>query len=112
MSNAESTITVGNHYIIGYCDGKGTTSVRHIEVLKLTDTGFMAHCHLRNSCRTFLTERVSAVYAAPHPAAAAIVVRLGRTLTTVLSTAALDSADAAMLADAVDDARRLYRAVA
>jgi hypothetical protein len=105
-------------HIIGYTDTKGAINVRSVEVLKADTTGFFAHCHLRNSARRFLFARIipHSVYAIPTPApstnAAAIIARMGRTLTTLMHTAALDAPDAALLIDAIDDARSAYRAAA
>jgi predicted DNA-binding transcriptional regulator YafY len=114
MSVTQSTITVGNHYHIGYTDSKGAVSFRPVEVLKVDDKGFFAHCALRNSARRFLFERVLAVYPAPapNPAAAALVANLGRNLVTLAHGANLDAPEAALLMDAIADARCVYRSLA
>ncbi len=114
MSNAQSTITVGAHLHIGYTDSKGVVSFRPVEVLKVDDLGFFAHCHLRNSARRFLFERVLAVYPAPTPNtnAAALVANIGRNLVTLQHGANLDAVDAALLTDAIGTARSVYRTLA
>ena len=84
-----------------------------------------AYCTLRREWRTFRLDRMVACHAlttpddaepqekaAATPDAAAIIMRLGRTLTTLMHNATLDAADSALLTDAVDDARRAYKAVA
>jgi predicted DNA-binding transcriptional regulator YafY len=117
MSTTVQSITPGTTILFGYTDAKGALSVREVEVMRVDDRGFYALCHLRNAARRFLYERivpdsVHALAPAPSADAAALVTRLGRSLVTLSHTAALDAADAALLADAVDDARRLYRTVA
>ncbi len=96
-------IIVGAHLHIGYTDSKGAVSFRPVEVLKMDDKGFFAHCALRNSARRFLFERVLAVYPAPTPNsnAAALVSRLGRSLVTLSHGAQLDAPDSALLMDAI-----------
>jgi predicted DNA-binding transcriptional regulator YafY len=116
MSNVNG-ITVGATVIFGYVSEKNETTVRKVEVLKVDEKGFFAHCSLRNSARRFLFDRiieksVNVLTPAPNPNAAALVTRIGRSLVTIAHNAALDTADSALLMDAIASARTVYRAVA
>jgi predicted DNA-binding transcriptional regulator YafY len=83
-----------------------------------------AYCTLRREWRTFRLDRMVAVHplttpddaepqeqAAPTPDPAKIAVSLGQALVTLQHTTTLDASDSALLSGAVEDARRLYRAV-
>jgi predicted DNA-binding transcriptional regulator YafY len=116
MSNVNG-ITVGATVIFGYVSEKGETTVRKVEVLKTDDTGFYGICSLRNAARRFLFDRIIAksvnvLTPAPNPNAAALVTRIGRSLVTIAHNAALDTADSALLLDAITDARNVYRTLA
>jgi predicted DNA-binding transcriptional regulator YafY len=112
-----------------YADGKCETAARclwpsSVSVTKDKNLVTRAYCTLRKEWRTFRLDRMLTVHAlttpddaesreealAPDPAK--IAVRLGQALVTLSHNATLDAADTALLVGAVEDARRLYKAVA
>jgi predicted DNA-binding transcriptional regulator YafY len=113
-----------------YTDGKCETAARclwpaSVSVTKDKNLTCRAYCTLRKEWRTFRLDRMIAVHplttpddAEPReegrrdPEPSRIAVRLGQSLVTLKHNAILDAADTALLAGAVEDARRLYRAVA
>jgi predicted DNA-binding transcriptional regulator YafY len=112
-----------------YTDGKCETAARclwpsSVTVTKDKNLVTRAYCTLRKEWRTFRLDRMLTVHAlttpddaeprddAPAPDPAKIAVRIGQALVTLSHNATLDAADTALLAGAVEDARRLYTAVA
>jgi predicted DNA-binding transcriptional regulator YafY len=110
-----------------YTDGKCETAARClwpslVAVTKDKHLTCRAYYTLRKEWRTFRLDRMVAVHplstpddAEPdgtkpvQPDPVKMVTRLGSTLTTLAHNAHLDAADAALLTDAIGDARRIYR---
>lgn len=112
-----------------YTDGKAETAARVLWpncVTVTKDKNLTARCYdtRTREWRTFRLDRMVTVHplttpddaqeqqkpAQPDPVK--MITRLGSTLTTLAHNASLDAADAAMLTDAIDDARRIYRTLA
>jgi predicted DNA-binding transcriptional regulator YafY len=122
MRDASAVVTL-------YTDGKCETAARclwpaSVGVTKDKHLTCRAYCTLRREWRTFRLDRMLAVHplttpddaepreqAVSVPDPARIAVRLGQSLVTLAHNVTLDAADTALLAGAVEDARRLYRAV-
>jgi predicted DNA-binding transcriptional regulator YafY len=112
-----------------YTDGKCETAARclwpsSVSVTKDKNLVTLAYCTLRKEWRTFRLDRMLTVHAlttpddaepreqaTPAPDPATVAVRLGQAPVTLSHTATLDAADTALLAGAVEDARRPYKAV-
>jgi predicted DNA-binding transcriptional regulator YafY len=109
-----------------YTDGKCETAARCLWPVSVAVTKNLtcrAYCTLRKEWRTFRLDRMLAVHplttpddaepqtASASPDPARIAVRIGQALVTLAHNATLDAADTALLSGAVEDARRLYRAV-
>jgi predicted DNA-binding transcriptional regulator YafY len=112
-----------------YTDGKCETAARclwpsSVTVTKDKNLVTRAYCTLRKEWRTFRLDRMLTVHTlttpddaeppaeVPTPDPARIAVRIGQALVTLSHNTTLDPADSALLASAVEDARRLYEVVA
>lgn len=116
--------------VVLYTDGKCETAARVLWPNSVTVTkekNLTARCYdtRTREWRTFRLDRFVSCHdlttpedaetegtkpAQPDPVK--MVTRLGTTLTTLAHTATLDAADTALLTDAIDDARRIYKTLA
>jgi predicted DNA-binding transcriptional regulator YafY len=114
--------------IAPYTDGKCETAARcpwpvSVAVTKDKNLVTRAFCTLRKEWRTFRLDRLVSCHplsmpddaepqtAPVSPDPARIAVRIGQALVTLAHNVTMDAADTALLAGAVEDTRRLYRAV-
>jgi predicted DNA-binding transcriptional regulator YafY len=121
MRDASAIVTL-------YCDGKAEVAARMlcpstVSVTKDKHLVTRAYCTLRREWRTFRLDRMLAVHllttpddaepqtAAPTPNPASIAVRIGQALVSLSHNVTMDAADTALLAGAVEDARRLFKAI-
>ncbi len=116
-----------------YTDGKCETMARglwpnSVTLTKDSKLTCRAYCTLRREWRTFRIDRMIAVHplttpddeasqttappAPPSPDPARLAVSIGRALVNLQRNVALDAADTALVTSAIDNARRLYVAVA
>lgn len=113
-----------------YMDAKGEVAARvlwpsAVSVTKDKHLTTRCYCTLRREWRSFRLDRMVSVHPLTTPDdaepeerqsapenPARIAVRIGRALVTLSHNAHLDATDTALIADAIDDARRLYVAVA